>query len=67
MINQSRIKSSLQVLVTHTCNPNYLGSRDQEDRKPVQTNSLRDPISKLSNMKKDWQSGSSGRAPVWQA
>jgi hypothetical protein len=36
------------VLVAHTYNPSYSGSRDQEDRssKPAQANSLQDPISK---------------------
>jgi hypothetical protein len=36
------------VPVAHACNPNYSGSRDQEDRglKPTQANSSRDPISK---------------------
>jgi hypothetical protein len=34
--------------VAHTCNPSYLGKRDQEDggSKPVRANSSRDPISK---------------------
>jgi hypothetical protein len=36
------------VPVAHTCNPSYLGVRDQEDpgSKPAQANSLWDPILK---------------------
>jgi hypothetical protein len=39
--------------VAHTCNPSYLGGRDQEDlgSKPSQANSLRPPI--LKKKKKD--------------
>jgi hypothetical protein len=34
--------------VAHTCNPSYLGGRDQQDcdLKPAEASSLRDPISK---------------------
>jgi hypothetical protein len=41
-------KTQSQVLVAHACNSTYSGGRDQEDYglKPVQTNSLQDPISK---------------------
>jgi hypothetical protein len=44
------------VLMAHTCNPNYLGSRDQEDSssRPTQANSLRDPILKMPITKKGW-------------
>jgi hypothetical protein len=37
-----------QAPVAHTCSPSYSGDRDQEDHslKPVQGNSLRDPILK---------------------
>jgi hypothetical protein len=51
--------------VTHTYNSVYSGDRDQEDNslKPALGNSLQDPILKISNTKRDWKSGSSGRAP----
>jgi hypothetical protein len=54
------------VPVTHTCNPSYLGGRDQEDgsSKPTEANSWGDPILKISSTKQDWWSGSSGRAPA---
>jgi hypothetical protein len=47
--------------VAHACNPSYSESKDQEDpgSKPTQTNSLSDSISKTSNAKKGWWSGSS--------
>jgi hypothetical protein len=37
--------------VAHTCNPSYLGGRDQEDQgsKPAQSNSLQASISKIPN------------------
>jgi hypothetical protein len=43
-----KIQSMSRVLVAHTCNPSYSGSRDQEDLglKPAQANSSQDPISK---------------------
>jgi hypothetical protein len=49
-----------------SCNPSYSGGRDKEDggSKPAQANSPEDPILKISNTKKGWQSGSSGRMPV---
>jgi hypothetical protein len=36
--------------MAHSCNPSYLGGRDQEDRssKPVPANGLQDSISKNS-------------------
>jgi hypothetical protein len=42
------------VLVAYTYNPNYLGSRDQEDRgsKPAWANSSKDPILKKCTTKK---------------
>jgi hypothetical protein len=48
-----------RMAVAHTCNPSYLGGRDQEDRdlKPAKANSLRDPISNIT--KKGWWSSSS--------
>jgi hypothetical protein len=52
-----------------TCHPSYLGGRDQVDHgsKPAQgKNSLQDPISKISNTKKGWPSGSSGTVSVYQ-
>jgi hypothetical protein len=55
-----------QAPVAHTCRPSYSGDRDQEDHssKPAQTNCSQDPISKIPNTKKGWQSGSSGRVPA---
>jgi hypothetical protein len=55
-----------QVLVALTCNPSYLGGRDQEDHssipdhssKPAQANSSQDPISKILFTEKGWWSGS---------
>jgi hypothetical protein len=43
-----------QASVSHPCNPSYSGGRDQEDSglKPVQANSLRNPISKKTLHKK---------------
>jgi hypothetical protein len=54
------------VLVAHACNPSYLGGRDQEDGglRPAWSNSSQDTILKTPNTKKNWQSGSSGRAPA---
>jgi hypothetical protein len=42
------------VLVAHACNPSCSGGRDQEDQdlKPAQTNSSRNPISKKPFTKK---------------
>jgi hypothetical protein len=51
----TNIKSYMgQVPVAYTCNPSYLGGRDQEDLglKPARANSLRDPILKKPNMEK---------------
>jgi hypothetical protein len=50
-----------QVLVAHACNPNYPGGRDQEDHhsRSALANSSKDPISKISNTKQNWWSGSS--------
>jgi hypothetical protein len=55
-----------QVPVAHACNPSYSGGRDQEDHglKPAQENSSQDPILKIPNTKKGWQSGSSGGVPA---
>jgi hypothetical protein len=51
----------LFLLVIHTCNPSYSGSRGQEDRgsKSAQANSSRDPISKTPSHKR-----AGGWAPV---
>jgi hypothetical protein len=37
--------------VAHSCNPSYLGGRDQEDHcsKPPQANGLQDPILKKTH------------------
>jgi hypothetical protein len=55
-----------QVLVARACYPRYSGGRDQEDcdSKTARANGSQDPISKKINIKQDWQSGSSGRAPT---
>jgi hypothetical protein len=55
-----------QVLVAHTCNPSYSEGKDQEDHglSPAWANSLREPIMKIPNTKKSWQSGASGKAPT---
>jgi hypothetical protein len=39
--------------VAHSCNPSYLGGKDQEDHssKPAQANSLRDPMLKNPSQK----------------
>jgi hypothetical protein len=56
------------VSVAHTYNTNYSEGRGQEDyySKPAWANSSTDPISKISNTKKGWQSGSSGRMLAYQ-
>jgi hypothetical protein len=58
-------------LVAHTCNPSYLGGRDQEDfgSKPAQASCSQDPILKIPNTskKKGWYSGLAGRTPAKQA
>jgi hypothetical protein len=65
-INTNEIGGGGWAPVAHACNPTYCGGRDQEDRglKPIQANSFKDPISKILNTRKVWQSGSSGGAPV---
>jgi hypothetical protein len=42
------------VQVTYSCNPSYLGGRDQEDHglRPAQANSSQDPILKNTQHKK---------------
>jgi hypothetical protein len=61
-----------QMLVAHTCNPSYSGGRHQEDYGliSVRANSLWDPISKKTHLKKRWWSDSRCRpwvqTPVWQ-
>jgi hypothetical protein len=46
--------------VIHAYNHSYSGNRDQKDKdsSQPQANSSQDPISKKSNTKKDWWSGS---------
>jgi hypothetical protein len=58
------MKSS-RVLVAHTYNPSYSGSRDQEDRgsKPTSANSSQDPISKKP-IKKKKRAGGEVQAPA---
>jgi hypothetical protein len=48
------------------CNPSYSGGRDQRasGSKSSQANSSGDPIWNIPNTKKDWWSGSRGRAPA---
>jgi hypothetical protein len=55
------------VLVTHTCNPSYLGGRGLEDHgsKPAWANSWQDPISKIPITKKGWWSGTRWSPWVW--
>jgi hypothetical protein len=45
--------------VAHACNPSYSGGRDQEvhSSKPAKANSLQNPISKKTFIKKGWWSG----------
>jgi hypothetical protein len=54
-----------QVSVAHTCNLSLPGVRDQEDHSsrsaPAKCKTL---SQKIPNTKRDWQSGSSGRAPA---
>jgi hypothetical protein len=47
-------KKKCQALKAHTCHPNYLGGRDQEDHGSSSpwANSLQDLISKIPNTKK---------------
>jgi hypothetical protein len=49
-----------QAPVAHTCNPNYSGGKDQEDRgsKPEQANSSQEPLWKKPIIKKGLWSGS---------
>jgi hypothetical protein len=65
---KSKKKYVSWALVAHACNSSYLGGRDQKDggSRPAQTNSLRDPISKIPNIRKSWWSGSSGRTPAYE-
>jgi hypothetical protein len=53
-------------LATHSCNPSYSVGRDLEDHglKSAKANSSPDPILKIPNTKKGWQSGSSCRVPA---
>jgi hypothetical protein len=52
--------------VTHICNLNYSGGRDQEDLvlKPTQTNGSWDSILKTPNRKQSWRNGLSSRVPA---
>jgi hypothetical protein len=56
----------IMIIGLHACNPSYLGGRDQEDcsSRPVKAKNLQDPILKITNTKKGWQSGSNGKAPA---
>jgi hypothetical protein len=60
-------KDKSRAAVAHTYNPSYLRGGDQEDHglEPIQGNSLRNPIVKISNTKEGGWSDSSGRAPVF--
>jgi hypothetical protein len=64
---QVSIKNSFlsQVPVAHACNPSFLGGSDQKDHssKPAPGKRFVRPYLKISNTKKDWQSGSNNRAP----
>jgi hypothetical protein len=48
----------------HACNPTYPAGRDEKDHdlKPAWTNSMWDPILKISNTKQGRQNDSSSRA-----
>jgi hypothetical protein len=50
----------------HACNSINSEGRDQEVRssKPAWANNSRDPILKILNTTKGWESGSSGRVPA---
>jgi hypothetical protein len=48
-------------MVAHACNSSYSGDRDEEN---YSLRPARDPISKIPNTKKGWQSGSSSRVPA---
>jgi hypothetical protein len=52
--------------VAQAYNPSYKEVRDQEGHgsQPAWANSSVDPISKIPNTKKGWQSGSSGGVPA---
>jgi hypothetical protein len=57
-----------QAQMAHPCNPDYSGGRDR--RIVVQNqpgHSSQEPILKIPNPKKSWQSGSSGRVAAQQA
>jgi hypothetical protein len=57
--------SSSRALVGRTCNPSHSGGRDQEDsvvRSQPWANSSWDPISKMPNTKRGWQSNSSSKS-----
>jgi hypothetical protein len=53
--------------VAHASNPSYSGGRDQENSgsKPDWEISLQDPISKMPNIKKGWQSACSYLLEAW--
>jgi hypothetical protein len=50
----TKIITTSQAPVAHTCDPSYSGGRDQEDygSKPAQANSSRDPPKKTLHKKK---------------
>jgi hypothetical protein len=54
--------------MAHTCNPAYLGVRNQEARgsKPAQANSLRDPILKTPITKKQAGGVAQGEGPEFK-
>jgi hypothetical protein len=72
--NQNKTKVEMDIRngmglvpVSHTCNPSYSGSRDQEDHssKPAWANSPEDPILKKkvkTIIRKGWWTGSSGKS-----
>jgi hypothetical protein len=55
-------------LVVHTCNPTYLGGRDQENQgsRPEEANSSQDPHLQNNQSKMNRRCGSSGKAPALQ-
>jgi hypothetical protein len=60
------VHSTCEAEMAHSYNPSFSGGRDQEDHssKTAPANSSTDPITKLSNTRKGWWSGSSHKVPA---
>jgi hypothetical protein len=66
-LSLSKIMKSSQTPMAHTCNPSYLGGWDQEEDRcwrPPWTNSLWDPISKITKAKNGLEAGHRWLTPV---